>query len=90
MFCVSVLSTEFLQLHRFSNNFDISMETRQVNHFQAYVILEPCTRCIQESAAFVFFFCHICCSRDTNVILWLIAEWFFGVQKYPDGQMTVL
>lgn len=56
MFCVSVLSTEFLQLHRFSNNFDISMETRQVNHFQAYDILEPCTRCIQESAAFVFFF----------------------------------
>lgn len=42
MFCVSVLSTEFLQLHRFSNNFDISMETRQVNHFQAYVLLEPC------------------------------------------------
>ena len=44
----------------------------------------------KKAAASVFFFGHICCSRDTNVILWLIAEWFFGVQKYPDGQMTVL
>lgn len=55
MFCVSVLSTEFLQLHRFSNNFDISMETRQVNHFQGNLALLRKTRCIQESEAFVFF-----------------------------------
>lgn len=70
------------------------METRQVNHFQAYVILEPCFTTQDEvytrKRSFCLFFGHICCSRDTNVILWLIAEWFFGVQKYPDGQMTVL